>query len=75
MVTIKKKIKIMKTNKVTRKRTHIDCHTTIQGKKVILKDRTVNGWDNFLEQLCQDLTIMYEELGMREGTIVIKTKD
>lgn len=28
-----------------------------------------------VEQLCQDLTIMYEELGMREGTIVIKTKD
>ncbi len=72
---MKTRIMRFRAYKVTRKRTHIDCHTTIQGKTVILKDRTVKGWDNYLNQLCQDLTTMYEELGMREGTIVIKTKD
>lgn len=60
--------------KVTRKRTHVDCITTIQGKTVSIKIRTVKGWDNFLDLLIADLTTMHEEYGMTEGTVIVKTK-
>lgn len=59
--------------KVTRTRTHIDVRTSINGHEVRNKT-TIKGWDKFLYNLNQDLTAMYEECGMHDCTIILKTK-
>lgn len=63
--------------KVTRKRTHVDCIATIQEKDGTINTsniRTAKGWYYFLDVLTADLTAMYEEYGMTEVTIIVKTK-